>query len=58
MRIDTVIQLNNPLDLSEIRALVARYLNRKDLVICLRVSRDWFNDFIGPVLAHHRHGQG
>ncbi|KAH7053599.1 hypothetical protein BKA57DRAFT_454060 [Linnemannia elongata] len=49
MRIDTVIKSKDPLDLSKIRALVAPYLDRKDLVICLRVSRDWFNDFVGPV---------
>ncbi|KAK5817007.1 hypothetical protein F5H01DRAFT_342211 [Linnemannia elongata] len=49
MRIDTVIKSKDPLDLSKIRALVAPYLDRKDLVICLRVSRDWFNDFVGFV---------
>ncbi|KAG0065471.1 hypothetical protein BGZ89_008295, partial [Linnemannia elongata] len=49
MRIDTVIKPKNPLDLSEIRALVAPHLDRKDLVICSRVSRDWFNDFVGHV---------
>ncbi|KAF9272482.1 hypothetical protein BGZ88_004744 [Linnemannia elongata] len=49
MRIDTVIKTKDPLDLSKIRALVAPYIDRKDLVICLRVSRDWFNDFVGLV---------
>ncbi|KAK3836410.1 MAG: hypothetical protein JOS17DRAFT_478933 [Linnemannia elongata] len=49
MRIDTAIKPKDPLDLSEIRALVAKYLERKDLVICLRVNRDWFNDFVGHV---------
>ncbi|KAG0047831.1 hypothetical protein BGZ90_007771, partial [Linnemannia elongata] len=49
MRIDAVIKSKDPLDLSKIHALVAPYLDRKDLVICLRVSRDWFNDFVGPV---------
>ncbi|KAF9146640.1 hypothetical protein BGX30_011832 [Mortierella sp. GBA39] len=49
MRIDTVIKPKNPFDIPEIRALVATYLARRELVICLRVSRDWFNDFVGPV---------
>ncbi|KAF9279135.1 hypothetical protein BGZ88_000158 [Linnemannia elongata] len=49
MRIDAVIKSKDPLNLSEIRALVAPYLDRKDLVICLRISRDWFNDFVGLV---------
>ncbi|KAG9068325.1 hypothetical protein KI688_010591 [Linnemannia hyalina] len=49
MRIDTVIKPKNPLDIPEIHALVATYLARRDLVICLRVSRGWFNYFVGPV---------
>ncbi|KAF9536825.1 hypothetical protein EC957_009595 [Mortierella hygrophila] len=49
MRIDTVIKPKNPLGIAEIRALVATHLARRDLVICLRVSRDWFNSFVGPV---------
>ncbi|KAF9153964.1 hypothetical protein BG015_002223 [Linnemannia schmuckeri] len=39
----------SPLDLSGIRAIIAIHLDREDLVICLRVSRDWFKDFVGPV---------
>ncbi|KAG0277834.1 hypothetical protein BGZ95_005246 [Linnemannia exigua] len=39
----------NPLDLSEIRIRVARYLSRKDRVSCMLVSQDWFQDFVGPV---------
>ncbi|KAG9068326.1 hypothetical protein KI688_010592 [Linnemannia hyalina] len=49
MKMDLSRHLNSPLDLSEIRAIVATYLDRKDLVICLCVSRDWFKDFVGPV---------
>ncbi|KAG0065470.1 hypothetical protein BGZ89_008294 [Linnemannia elongata] len=49
MKIDTAMTPKNPLDLSEICAIVSTYLDRKDLVICLRVSRDWFNDFVGLV---------
>ncbi|KAF8945271.1 hypothetical protein BGZ47_002986 [Haplosporangium gracile] len=49
MRIDRLIRPKDPIDLSEIRALVAKYLHRKDLVICLRVNRDWFNDFVGLI---------
>ncbi|KAF9127945.1 hypothetical protein BGW39_005456 [Mortierella sp. 14UC] len=40
---------SNPLDLSEIRTHVASSLTRKDCVSCMRVSRDWFQDFVGPV---------
>ncbi|KAF9154794.1 hypothetical protein BG015_011976 [Linnemannia schmuckeri] len=39
----------NALDLSEIRARVAFFLNRKDYLSCMRVSRDWFYDFAPPV---------
>ncbi|KAF8943150.1 hypothetical protein BGZ47_005762, partial [Haplosporangium gracile] len=44
-----IIKPKNPLDLPELRALVATYFDRKDLVVCLRVSRDWLKDFVGPV---------
>ncbi|KAF8923484.1 hypothetical protein BGZ47_004725, partial [Haplosporangium gracile] len=49
MRINSAIKPKDPLDLFEIRSLVAKFLDRKDLVICLRVNRDWFNDFVGHV---------
>ncbi|KAF9090877.1 hypothetical protein BGX29_011255 [Mortierella sp. GBA35] len=39
----------NPLDLSEIRTHIASFLNRKDCLSCMRVSRDWFHDFVKPV---------
>ncbi|KAK3833159.1 MAG: hypothetical protein JOS17DRAFT_94169 [Linnemannia elongata] len=40
---------NNPLDLPEIRARVAYFLNRKDCLSCIRVSRDWFHEFVPSV---------
>ncbi|KAG0270540.1 hypothetical protein BGZ96_006285, partial [Linnemannia gamsii] len=49
MRIEVARKPKNPLDLPEIRAAVARYLDRNDLVTCLRVFRDWFKDFVRPV---------
>ncbi|KAF9153963.1 hypothetical protein BG015_002222 [Linnemannia schmuckeri] len=49
MRIDIVSKPKSPLDQSRIRSFIAAYLDRKDLVVCLRVSRDWFKDFVGPV---------
>lgn len=39
----------NLLDLPEIRNLVAYFLDRKDSLACMRVSRDWFNDFVAHV---------
>ncbi|KAH7034406.1 hypothetical protein BKA57DRAFT_476087 [Linnemannia elongata] len=40
---------NNPLDLPEIRTRVATFLKRKDCLSCIRVSRDWFHDFVPSV---------
>ncbi|KAG0374658.1 hypothetical protein BGX24_010112 [Mortierella sp. AD032] len=39
----------NPLDIPEIRDLIAHYLDRKDFLSCIRVSRDWFLYFILPI---------
>ncbi|KAH7034409.1 hypothetical protein BKA57DRAFT_442705 [Linnemannia elongata] len=39
------------LDLSEIRARIAIFLDRKTCVSCIRVSRDWFKDF-APFVWH------
>ncbi|KAF9154791.1 hypothetical protein BG015_011973 [Linnemannia schmuckeri] len=41
----------NPLDLSEIRTVIATYLNSKDSLSCMRVSRAWFQDF-APYVWH------
>ncbi|KAG0070780.1 hypothetical protein BGZ90_012508 [Linnemannia elongata] len=40
---------NNPLDLPEIRTRVATFLKREDCLSCIRVSRDWFHDFVPSV---------
>jgi hypothetical protein len=39
----------NALDLSEIRTVVARYLDCQDCLSCMRVSRAWFQDFAPSV---------
>lgn len=39
----------HPLYLPEIRTLFASFLDLKDCPACVRVSRDWFNDFAGVV---------
>ncbi|KAG0313711.1 hypothetical protein BGZ97_009976 [Linnemannia gamsii] len=38
-----------PLDLPEIRSRIAYYLTRRDCLSCMRVSHDWFLDFVRPV---------
>ncbi|KAF9099856.1 hypothetical protein BGX29_006907 [Mortierella sp. GBA35] len=40
---------SSPLDLPEIRTRVAFFLDRKDCLCCMRVSKDWFRDFVRPV---------
>ncbi|KAG0296143.1 hypothetical protein BGZ97_004624 [Linnemannia gamsii] len=42
---------SNPLDLPEIRSHIARFLNCKDCLSCMRVSRDWSHDF-APYVWH------
>ncbi|KAG0282914.1 hypothetical protein BGZ97_008790, partial [Linnemannia gamsii] len=42
-------ETRNPLNIPEMRIAVASFLNRRDCVVCMRVSRDWFQDFVGPV---------
>jgi hypothetical protein len=49
MKMGLVRLPKNPLDLPEIRTLVASFLDRKDCFSCMRVSQDWFKDFVGPV---------
>ncbi|KAF9922836.1 hypothetical protein FBU30_007024 [Linnemannia zychae] len=39
----------NPLEIPEIRVLIAKHLDRRDAVPCMRVSQDWFRDF-APVV--------
>ncbi|KAF9322403.1 hypothetical protein BGZ91_004363 [Linnemannia elongata] len=39
----------NPLDLSEIRARIAGFLNNKDCLSCMQVSRQWLMDFARPI---------
>ncbi|KAG0374659.1 hypothetical protein BGX24_010113 [Mortierella sp. AD032] len=40
---------NDALGLSEIRTVVALYLNRKDCSSCMLVASDWFHDFVPSV---------
>lgn len=51
MQLVTTIPSTNALDLSKIRALVASFLQRKDCLPCMRVSRAWFQDF-APAAWH------
>ncbi|KAG0365432.1 hypothetical protein BGX24_004157 [Mortierella sp. AD032] len=37
------------LEIPEIRDLISSYLSRKDCVLCIRVSRDWFQYFVRPI---------
>ncbi|KAF9080743.1 hypothetical protein BGX23_001738 [Mortierella sp. AD031] len=46
---DTTQKAIHPLDLPEIRALVASFLPKKDCVTCMRVSKEWSKDFAGAV---------
>lgn len=39
----------NPLGLPEVRAHIARFLNRQDCLSCMRVSWHWFHDFVPHV---------
>ncbi|KAG0367591.1 hypothetical protein BGX24_003164 [Mortierella sp. AD032] len=39
----------NPLNLPEIRTRISLFLDPKDCLSCMRVSRDWFEDFVRPV---------
>ncbi|KAF9129836.1 hypothetical protein BGW39_003776 [Mortierella sp. 14UC] len=39
----------NPLDLPEIRDRISLFLERKDCLSCMRVSRDWFKEFVKRV---------
>ncbi|KAG0375836.1 hypothetical protein BGX24_008595, partial [Mortierella sp. AD032] len=38
-----------PLDLPEIRSLIASFLSNKDCISCMCVSKDWLGDFVGPI---------
>ncbi|KAF9129765.1 hypothetical protein BGW39_003837 [Mortierella sp. 14UC] len=49
MKIDVVTHPKNPLDLPKVRARIAIFLTSKDCIACMRVSRDWFEDFVQPV---------
>ncbi|KAF9086734.1 hypothetical protein BGX23_008625 [Mortierella sp. AD031] len=49
MQLSLVSLPKNPLELPEIRTRVASFLNRKDCLSCICVSRDWFHDFVKPV---------
>ncbi|KAF9539444.1 hypothetical protein EC957_005403 [Mortierella hygrophila] len=42
---------NNPLDLTKIRVRVSSFLGREDHLSCIRVCRDWFQDF-APLVWH------
>ncbi|KAK5817008.1 hypothetical protein F5H01DRAFT_321005 [Linnemannia elongata] len=46
MKITLVKKPKNPLNLPEIRSLVASFLNCEECIACTPVSRDWFKDFI------------
>ncbi|KAG0308619.1 hypothetical protein BGZ97_013317 [Linnemannia gamsii] len=46
-----VCRPRNPLDLPEIRSQIALFLDRKNCLACMRVSRDWFHDF-APAVWH------
>ncbi|KAG0273084.1 hypothetical protein BGZ95_011114 [Linnemannia exigua] len=39
----------NPLNLPELRTRIGLFLDPKDCLSCMRVSRDWFGDFVKPV---------
>ncbi|KAG0274530.1 hypothetical protein BGZ96_004292, partial [Linnemannia gamsii] len=49
MKVKMINNPKNPLDLPEIRALVASFLDHKDCLSCMCVSRDWFKDFVTGV---------
>ncbi|KAF9099855.1 hypothetical protein BGX29_006906 [Mortierella sp. GBA35] len=49
MQLSLVSLPKNPLELPEIRTRVASFLDRKDCLSCICVSRDWFHDFVGSV---------
>ncbi|KAF9539443.1 hypothetical protein EC957_005402 [Mortierella hygrophila] len=42
---------NSPFDLSEVRTRIASFLDHKDCLSCIRVSRAWFHDFV-PAVWH------
>lgn len=39
----------NPLNIPEIQGRIASYLPRQDCVSCLRVCREWYHGYLGPV---------
>ncbi|KAG0274534.1 hypothetical protein BGZ95_009687 [Linnemannia exigua] len=49
MQLAQKIHQGNPLDLTEVRSRIALFLGRSDCLACMRVSRDWFRDFVRPV---------
>ncbi|KAI7827447.1 hypothetical protein BC939DRAFT_445274 [Gamsiella multidivaricata] len=39
----------NPLHIPEIRSRISRLVSVKDAISCVRVSKDWSNDFVFPI---------
>ncbi|KAG0274532.1 hypothetical protein BGZ95_009685 [Linnemannia exigua] len=39
----------HPLDLPEVRSIIANFLSREDCTSCMRVNKDWFQDFAASV---------
>ncbi|KAI8595639.1 hypothetical protein EDD21DRAFT_390672 [Dissophora ornata] len=39
----------NPLHIPEIRSRISRLVSVKDAISCVRVSKDWYKDFIFPI---------
>ncbi|KAI8600709.1 hypothetical protein EDD21DRAFT_376395 [Dissophora ornata] len=45
----TLLVRKNPLHIPEIRSRISRLVSVKDAISCVRVSKDWYKDFIFPI---------